>query len=262
MRSSTRHSASTTAGSNCEPAWRRSSASANVLAGRLAVGAVGGHRLERVGGEDDPRLEGDGVAGEAVRVAAAVEALVVVAHPVRLERHVGGLDDVEPEQRVALHHLVLVVGEPAGLVEDRVGHADLADVVQQAGQPHARQAVALEAELGGDHARTAARRSGSGCGCRSPWRRRPGPARWRACGCGARPRPRGRRPAGLHVGPVDRDVLVDALGADQREVGLAHQLVLGAELERLGDARGDGERDAVVADCVAARRRWANSIAP
>ncbi len=40
---------------------------------------------------------------------------------------------------------------------------------------------------------------------------------------------------------------MDALGADQREVGLAHQLVLGAQLERLGDAGGHRERHAVLA---------------
>jgi hypothetical protein len=54
-------------------------------------------------------------------VAGAVEALVMVADPRRLERHVGGLDDVEAQQRVALHDLVLGVGEPAGLVEDASG---------------------------------------------------------------------------------------------------------------------------------------------
>ena len=43
------------------------------------------------------------------------------------------------------------------------------------------------------------------------------------------------------VGPVDDDVLVDALGADEREVGLADQLVLGAQPERLGDAGRGGE---------------------
>ena len=48
-------------------------------------------------------------------------------------------DDVVAQQRVALHVLVLVVGERGGLVEDRVGDADLAHVVQQAGQAQARE---------------------------------------------------------------------------------------------------------------------------
>jgi hypothetical protein len=85
-----------------------------LLARGLAVRPVGGHRLERIGDEDDPGLEWDRVAGQAVGIAAAVEALVVVADPCRLERDVRRLDDVAPQQRMALHHLVLGVGEPAG----------------------------------------------------------------------------------------------------------------------------------------------------
>jgi hypothetical protein len=38
----------------------------------------------------------------------------------------------------------------AGLLEDRVRYADLAGVVQEAGEAHAREPVAGEAELGGD----------------------------------------------------------------------------------------------------------------
>ena len=120
------------------------------LPGREAIGPVGGHRLEGVGDKDDARLERDLLAGEAVGIAAAVEALVVVAHPARLELHVGGLDDVVAQQRVALHVLVLVVGELGGLVEDRVGDADLAHVVQQPGQAQAREPPGLEAQLGAD----------------------------------------------------------------------------------------------------------------
>ena len=121
-----------------------------LLPGRLAVGPVGGHRLEGVGDEDDRATRAGSVAGQAVGVAAAVEALVVVAHPARLDSHVGGLDDVVAEQRVALHLLVLGVGELGRLVEDRVGDPDLADVVQQAGQPQARRAARRRAELGAD----------------------------------------------------------------------------------------------------------------
>jgi hypothetical protein len=80
-------------------------------AGRLAVPAVGGHGLEGVRDEDDARLERDPVGGEAVGIAAAVVALVVMAHPARLARHVGGADDVAAEERVALHDGVLGVGE-------------------------------------------------------------------------------------------------------------------------------------------------------
>jgi hypothetical protein len=56
----------------------------------------------------------------------------------------------------------------------------------------------------------------------------------------------------LHVRPVDRHVLADALGTDQGEVGLADELVARAQPERLGDARRRGERDAV--DALARER--------
>ena len=49
---------------------------------RGAVDAVRAHRVEGVGDRDDPGEERDVAAGEAVRVATAVEALVVVAHAV------------------------------------------------------------------------------------------------------------------------------------------------------------------------------------
>ena len=66
-RASTRVRASTTAGSNCVPAWRPSSTDRERLAGRLAIGPVGGHRLEGVGHEDDARLQRDLLAGQPVR---------------------------------------------------------------------------------------------------------------------------------------------------------------------------------------------------
>src|SRR3954447_4662531 len=49
----------------------------------------------------------------------------------------------------------------------------------------------------------------------------------------------------LEVGPVDRDVLVHALGAEEREVGLADEVVPATEAEGLGDPGGRRERWAV-----------------
>ena len=72
--------ASTTAGSNCEPAQRRSSVSAASSVHARAVRAVLGHRVERVADGDDARAERDRLAAEAVGVAAAVPALVARAH--------------------------------------------------------------------------------------------------------------------------------------------------------------------------------------
>ena len=102
-----------------------------VLAQRLAVRAVGDERVVGVAGQDDACRERDRLAGEAVGVAAAVPALVLVAD--------GGRDVAEPRQRaqdaladdrVLAHELPLVVVELAGLVQHVVGDADLADVVQ------------------------------------------------------------------------------------------------------------------------------------
>ncbi len=78
--------ASTTAGSNCEPAQRRSSVSAACDVHPRAVRAVLGHRVEGVADGDDPRAERDRLAAEAVGVAAAVPALVAGAHDRRDRR--------------------------------------------------------------------------------------------------------------------------------------------------------------------------------
>ena len=66
---STRRQTSTTAGSNCVPGRLGEPAERLLDRQRLAVRAVGRHRVEGVAGEDDPRLERDLVGGEAVRVA-------------------------------------------------------------------------------------------------------------------------------------------------------------------------------------------------
>ena len=98
---------------------------------RLAVAAVGGHRLEGVAHEHDPRGERDRLARELVGVAVAVHALVRRAHDRRhaLERG-RGLQDALADDRVAAHELPLGVVQRARLVEDRVGDGDLAHVVQ------------------------------------------------------------------------------------------------------------------------------------
>ena len=48
---------------------------------------------------------------------------------------VGAGQDAVAHLGVRLHHLALVVGEPAGLQHDPVGNADLADIVHRAGNP-------------------------------------------------------------------------------------------------------------------------------
>jgi hypothetical protein len=82
---------------------------------------------------DDARLQGNVCTGQTIGIATAVDALVMVKHPVGLDWHVGRLDDVVAEDRMGLHLFVLLDVELGRLLEDRVGYADLANVVQQPG---------------------------------------------------------------------------------------------------------------------------------
>ena len=100
--------------------------------GGRPVRAVGGQRVERVGDREHARGERDRVAREAVRVARAVPALVVVADDeLALAEEVDVAQDLRADHGVAAHQRVLLLGQRAGLEQDRVGHGDLADVVQQ-----------------------------------------------------------------------------------------------------------------------------------
>src|SRR5436190_9504870 len=96
------------------------------------VGPVCGDRVERVGDREDPRRERDLLALQAVRVALAVPALVVVLDDVGRRLEEGDpAEDLRADQRVPAHQPALRVAERLGLVEDPVGDRDLADVVQQ-----------------------------------------------------------------------------------------------------------------------------------
>jgi hypothetical protein len=108
-----------------------------VLADAVAVGALGGHRVEGVDGEDDPRLERDVVGREHVGIAAAVDALVVVADHARLGVHAEASQQVLPCRGVVLDLLVLLGGERSGLSKNGRRDRQLAHVVHQrrAGEP-------------------------------------------------------------------------------------------------------------------------------
>ena len=102
---------------------------------RLAVDAVLDHRVERVAHGDHPGAERDRRAAEAVGVAAAVPPLVARADERHQVGEVGdGLEDARADVRVLLHARHLLGAQRAGLAEDRLGDADLADVVQQRAQ--------------------------------------------------------------------------------------------------------------------------------
>lgn len=63
------------------------------------------------------------------RVAGPVVAFVVMEDPARLDRQLGRDEDRVAGRDMVGHGDPLVVGEGRSLLEDRVGDADLADVV-------------------------------------------------------------------------------------------------------------------------------------
>ena len=121
-----------------------------------AVDAVGDERVVDVADREDPRVQRQLLLGQAARVAAAVEALVMVGDEVA---NGGGeaaelLEQAPAGLGVALDLRVLLVGQPGGLAQDLQRHGELADVVQQPadGQVAARRGRQLEllADLGGE----------------------------------------------------------------------------------------------------------------
>src|SRR5439155_21482212 len=104
-------------------------------------------RVERVADEDHARAERDRIAGEAVRVARAVPALVAVADErANARKELDRGKDLLADHHVALHLGALLPRQGTRLVEDRLGHGDLADVVERGpvGQVAERPAVQPE----------------------------------------------------------------------------------------------------------------------
>ena len=103
---------------------------------RRAIRAIARHCIVDVGHGQDPDQERDCVALEPVGITPPIEPLVVPAnqgdHVVeRLER----LDDLDALDGMLRDDPHLVLTQFARLVEDGVGNADLADVVEQASTP-------------------------------------------------------------------------------------------------------------------------------
>ena len=101
------------------------------VAERRPVGPPARHGVVAVDHAHGAGDQRDLVAGQAVGVAAAVEALVVVAHAghqllVEQRPH-----DLGADAGVLAHELPLFGGERPALEQHAVGHADLADVVQE-----------------------------------------------------------------------------------------------------------------------------------
>ena len=104
----------------------------------LLVRAAHAQRVIDVGECDDARAERDEILAEPVRVAAAVPALVVAQGDLGGHRVGVGAEDVGAVGGVLLHHVPLPRLEGPGLVQDVVGGADLAHVVQRGHQADVR----------------------------------------------------------------------------------------------------------------------------
>ena len=111
------------------------------------VDALRGHRVVRVGDEDDPRAERDRVAVEPVGIAGPVPALVVVQHPLGDRVDAEALEHPEADLRMALEHHPLGIGERARLAQDLLGDGELAEVVQARGEPGQLDQLGVGAQL-------------------------------------------------------------------------------------------------------------------
>ena len=101
---------------------------------RRAPGSGLRHRDECVTDRDQARTERDLLFGEAVGVSAPVPALVSRADQLRDGRHRRcRRKDALTDQRVIAHDLPLAGVQRPLLVQDRVGHGNLADVVELRG---------------------------------------------------------------------------------------------------------------------------------
>jgi len=132
----------------------RARARTQLLAGRLgsdrlAVDPVAGHRLVGVGHGEDLRLQWNLVPGDGARVPTAVGSLVMSVDPALDVVEARAAEDPSADLRVLAHLVELLRGESAGLAQDRVGHADLSDVVEHAGKAEALGAVGAQPQLAG-----------------------------------------------------------------------------------------------------------------
>ncbi len=134
-----------------------------VLEGRLErpgllVGTLAGERIEHIRHRDDAGLQRDRLPCQPLRVALAVETLVVVGDDVL--QHVGVMDAVQTKlldhqgdhlpslERVDLHHRVLLRGQLARFEQDGVRHRNLADVVQLGEEMDELHLLVIEGVMG------------------------------------------------------------------------------------------------------------------
>ena len=98
-----------------------------------AVRAIRNQGVENIGNSDQPCFQRDGFTGEAGRIATAVEMLMVVENDIAgYGREIGFSCHLGPPLRVLLHLFEFVGRETSGSVEDLLGDADFAAIVQPA----------------------------------------------------------------------------------------------------------------------------------
>ena len=221
------------------------------------VRAVGEHRLEGVGDGDDPGLERDLLAPQPEGVAVTVEPFVVSQDRGTQVGEAGTAEQTSADLRVVADLGPLVVVERPVLEQDRVGHPDLADVVQHAGEPNALRPVIREAELARHALGVAADGLGVAGGARVAQverlreRQQRGQVRGPDGVAGGTGRERADDLAAVDHGAV----AAEGLGGVERLVGAAQQPLRRLAVLRI---RGDPEahRQPWMAGLTASRTRW------
>ncbi len=109
-----------------------------------------GERVEHVGQRRHARRDRDRGAGQPVWITAAIPALMVMPRNLLRDvhlRNVGLAEDLPAGHGVRFHDLALAGRQLAGLQQDRIGHHQLADVVQARGQIHQEAHVVFQPDL-------------------------------------------------------------------------------------------------------------------
>ena len=118
----------------------------------LPVYTAGGHSVKGVGHADDPAVEGDVFPFEALGIAPAVIALMMILgalHHMGYEGKV--LEDFGALRGMALHDSVFLIRQAAGLFQHAVRNADLADIMHEGGPADVFAILPGQAELFGNH---------------------------------------------------------------------------------------------------------------
>ncbi len=115
------------------------------------IGPVAGERVIDIGHVNKAGAQGDLFALEAVGVAGAVPALVLVLDELSgFAVHLQVFEQIEADDRVLLDELLFGVIEGAALIQDGVGDGDLADVVDAGGEADGLDLVFGQFHLAGD----------------------------------------------------------------------------------------------------------------